>query len=108
MYASPQVEARLGYPPEAFLQDPELWIKPLHPQDRERVLAEDVLTDETGEPFRTEYCQITKDGRVRWIRNEALPVKDQENRPRFWQGVPYDITGSKRIFMTRSLFSVNL
>ncbi len=97
MYASPQAEAQLGYPPEAFLQDPELWIKLLHPQDRERVLAEDIRTDETGEPFRIEYRQIARDGRVRWIRDEALLVKDEENRPRFWQGVQYDITESKRI-----------
>jgi PAS domain S-box-containing protein len=96
MYASPQVEAQLGYPPQAFLEDPELWIKLLHPEDRERVLTEDARTDETGEAFRTEYRQITRDGRLRWIRDEAVLVKDEDNPPRFWQGVQYDITESKR------------
>ncbi len=97
MYASPQVEAQLGYPPQAFLEDPKLWIKLLHPQDRERVLAEDARTDKTGEPFRMEYRQITRNGHLRWIRDEAVLVKDQENRPKFWQGVQFDITESKRI-----------
>ena len=96
MYASPQVEAQLGYPPQAFLEDPELWIKLLHPEDRERVLAEDARTDETGEPFRIEYRQIIRDGRVKWIRDEAVLVKDEDDHPRFWQGVQHDITEAKR------------
>ncbi len=96
MYASPQVEAQLGYPPEAFLEDPELWIKLLHPEDRERVLAEDARTDETGEPFQIEYRQITRDGSLRWIRDEAVLVKDEGDHPRFWQGVQLDITKSKQ------------
>jgi PAS domain S-box-containing protein len=96
LYVSPQIEAQSGYPPEAFVEDPELWIKLLHPADRERVLAEDERKDETGEPFRIEYRQITRDGRIVWIRDEAVIVRDEEGIPRFWQGVMYDITERKR------------
>jgi PAS domain S-box-containing protein len=53
MYASPQIEAQSGYPPQAFVEDPELWTKLLHPGDRERVLAEDERTDRVaGEIWR--------------------------------------------------------
>ena len=31
---SPQIEAILGYPPEAFIDDPELWPRLIHPEDR--------------------------------------------------------------------------
>jgi PAS domain S-box-containing protein len=96
LYASPQIEAQSGYPPQAFVEDPELWISLLHPEDRERVLAEDRHTDETGESFRIEFRQIARDGRVRWIRDEAVLVRDEEGRPRFWQGVMFDITEQKR------------
>jgi PAS domain S-box-containing protein len=96
MYASPQIEAQSGYPPRAFEEDPELWIKLLHPEDRERVLAEDALTDETGEPFVTEYRQIARDGRVVWIRDQAALVRDEEGEPLYWQGVQLDITELKR------------
>jgi PAS domain S-box-containing protein len=96
VYASPQIEAMSGYPPQAFVEDPELWIKLLHPEDRERVLAEDRRTDETGEPFRVEYRQITRDGRLVWIRDEAVLVGSEDGYPRFWQGVMYDITDRKR------------
>jgi PAS domain S-box-containing protein len=95
LYASPQIESQSGYPPQAFIEDPELWIKLLHPEDRERVLVEDRRTDETGEPFRMEYRQITRDGRIAWIRDEAALVRDEEGIPRFWQGVMYDITERK-------------
>ncbi len=39
LYVSPHAETLLGYPPEAWVADPDLWEKLLHPDDRERVLA---------------------------------------------------------------------
>src|SRR5215210_2881859 len=96
VYASPQIEALSGFPPRAFVEDPELWIKLLHPEDRERVLIEDRLTDGSGEPFSVEYRQITRDGRLVWIRDEAVLVRSEEGYPGFWQGVMYDITDRKR------------
>ena len=96
VYASPQIEALSGYPPRSFVEDPELWIKLLHPDDREWVLAEDRSTDESGEPFRVEYRQITRDGHLVWVRDEAVLVRDEEGQPRFWQGVMYDVTARKR------------
>ena len=96
MYASPQIEAQSGYPPRAFEENPELWIKLLYPEDRERVLAEDERTDETGEPFNVEYRQFAGDGRVLWIRVQATLVRDEVGRPRFWQGIQLDITELKQ------------
>jgi PAS domain S-box-containing protein len=96
MYASPQIEAQSGYPPEAFVEDPELWVKLLHPDDRERVLAEDKRTNETGEPFSMEYRQFAKDGRLVWIKDEATLVKDEEGNPSYWLGIMLDITEQKR------------
>jgi PAS domain S-box-containing protein len=91
-YVSPQMRDLLGYEPEECISDPEHWRKVLHPADRERVLAEDARSNETGEPFRMEYRQIAKDGRVVWIRDEADLVRDKEDRPLFWLGVQYDVT----------------
>lgn len=97
LYASPQIEAQLGYPPQAFLENPELWIKLIHPEDRDRVLAEDARTDETGQPFKVEYRLLTKDGRVAWVLDEAVLVRDEDGRPLYWQGVQYDVTRQKRV-----------
>ncbi len=94
-YIGPQIEALLGFPVQDYVSHPELWIERIHPDDRERVLAEDERTDETGEPFRMEYRKIARDGRVVWVRDEAVLVEDSAGRPRFWQGVMTDITERK-------------
>ena len=97
-YMSPQYETILGYPAESEVIDEEHWLRTLHPEDRERVLAEEVRTDETGEPFEVEYRVIAHDGRAVWLRDQARLVRDQEEgRPLYWLGVQYDITEQKRI-----------
>ena len=96
LYVSPQIEALLGYSQQEWTTDPELFPKLLHPEDRDRVLAEDARTEETGKPFSVEYRNFTKDGRVVWLRDEAVLVRDDSDRPLYWQGVMYDITEAKR------------
>jgi PAS domain S-box-containing protein len=92
LYISPQVEAVLGYPPEEWISDPHLFRKTIHPDDRERVLAEDARTNLTGEPFQMEYRQRAKDGRIVWVRDESVLVRDHEGRNPYWLGVQFDIT----------------
>jgi PAS domain S-box-containing protein len=95
-YMSPQYETLLGYPPETEMLDEEYWLRRVHPEDRERVRAEELETDETGEPFKVEYRLFAKDGRVMWVRDQAVLVRDEEGRPEYWLGVQYDITERKR------------
>ena len=92
LYMSPQIEAVLGYSPEEWMADPELFARILHPDDRERVLAEDARTSRTGEPFRMEYRHLARDGSVVWMRDEAVLVRDHEGEPLYWLGVQFDIT----------------
>jgi PAS domain S-box-containing protein len=96
IYFSPQVEAISGYSPEEWLADPKLWVKLLHPDDRQRILAENARTNATGEPFKVEYRLIARDGRTVWVRDEAALVRDEADHPRYWQGVLFDITDRKR------------
>src|SRR5215213_482972 len=96
VYVSPQVTDIVGYTPEECTSIPDLWIKILHPDDREAVLAEDLRTNETGEPFVMEYRQFAKDGHLIWIRDEATIVRNEEGEPLYWLGVQTDITERKR------------
>src|SRR5918997_4213185 len=95
-YVSPQYETILGYPPESQMIDEEHWLSRVHPEDRERVLAEEARTDRTGEHFRAEYRVIGGDGRVVWVHDEATLVRDEEGQPLYWLGVQYDVTEQKR------------
>ena len=95
LYTSPQVEALLGYTPEEWRADPELFVRLLHPDDRERVLEEVARTNATGDPWIAEYRLIARDGRVVWVRDEAVSVADELGRPAQSQGYLLDITARK-------------
>ncbi len=95
LFVSPQVESILGYPPEAFVTNPRLRIERVHPDDRQRVLAEDARTNASGEPLDIEYRMIARDGRVVWVRDVAVLVEDAAAGIRSWQGVQIDITARK-------------
>jgi diguanylate cyclase (GGDEF)-like protein/PAS domain S-box-containing protein len=95
-YRSPYVSKILGYSPEEFYV-PGFWQGLLHPEDRERVLAENERTNRTGEPFRIEYRMIHRDGSAVWLRDEAVLVRDGEGRPTHWQGFFSDITDRKEV-----------
>jgi PAS domain S-box-containing protein len=94
VYESPRVKDLLGYPPEQSGQ-PGFWKTRLHPEDRARVLAEDARCEQTGDPWRMEYRQIARDGRVVWVRDHAVLVRGEHGQPSFWHGIMIDITEQK-------------
>ena len=94
IYISPQYERLTGYSPQERLADPELWVRMLHPDDRDRVLAESDRTNATGDPFDVEYRLKARDGRTVWVHDLAFQVEGQDGRP-CWQGVLTDITQRK-------------
>ncbi|MFL5737724.1 MAG: PAS domain-containing protein [Actinomycetota bacterium] len=96
IYTSPQIGQILGIPREEWVTDRELWVKQMHPDDRDRVLRENDESNRTGAPFRSEYRMITRDGRELWFRDEAAVVRDENGDPWFWRGVMTDITEIKR------------
>jgi len=96
-YVSPQVEQLLGYPRNAFTDDPLFWTKILHPDDVEKVLAESHRTAETEEVFKMQYRLVTKSGQIVWVKDEAALVRDNENgTPLYWLGTWTDITSRKQ------------
>ena len=96
IYVSPQVTDLLGYTPEEWIEDPEMWPRLVHPDDRARALAENARHNETGEPFRLEYRLFAKDGHVVWVHDEAMMVRDERGMPRYSHGVIMDISDRKR------------
>ncbi len=95
MYISPRIEEVLGVTAAEWIDRPEVWYETMHPDDRERVRAENDRTEASGEPFSTEYRSVARDGRTVWFRDVARLVHDEAGAPLFWQGVMFDVTAEK-------------
>jgi diguanylate cyclase (GGDEF)-like protein/PAS domain S-box-containing protein len=95
LYISPRIEQLTGYKPKEWREDPDLWPKLLHPEDRERALALTARHNETGEPFMMEYRMVTRDGGTIWVRDEAIMVKRADGSFLHSQGVLTDVTAEK-------------
>jgi diguanylate cyclase (GGDEF)-like protein/PAS domain S-box-containing protein len=91
-YVSAQAESILGFAPDAWLTDPHLWAKCVHPEDRERVFARETQLEEPGAP--EEYRMLHRDGRTVWVRDHAALLVDELGELR-WHGVLSDITDQK-------------
>jgi diguanylate cyclase (GGDEF)-like protein/PAS domain S-box-containing protein len=94
-YVSPQIEALLGFTAEEWMSDPEIWFRQIHPNDRTRALEEEIATKASGSTLPSEYRMFSRDGRVVWVRDEAVLIHDEAGKPRYWQGFIVDITARK-------------
>jgi PAS domain S-box-containing protein len=96
IYVSPQIEALLGYAPDEWLADPDLFVKRLHPDDRERVLAEHARAFAGGEStWSSDYRLLARDGRTVWLHDEALIVRNDHGAPLYVQGFQVDVSERK-------------
>jgi PAS domain S-box-containing protein len=96
IYITPNIEELLGVPAERFLDDPGLWIRSMHPDDRERIQA---LRDQVwsmGAPYRGEYRMFRPNGEEVWLRDSSDLVLSDEGKRLAWQGVIQDITSERR------------
>jgi diguanylate cyclase (GGDEF)-like protein/PAS domain S-box-containing protein len=88
----------LGYRPEEFVNDPELWPSLIHPDDRAAAIEAYELHWRTGEPLRAEYRMAARDGTEIWVRDEAFSMPDDgDSGHRVSQGLLVDTTDRKRI-----------
>jgi|SRR5947209_19351269 len=84
---SPEVVSVLGYTQAEWMADPMLWVRLMHPEDRDRVVRACTVANSARRTFRAEYRMIARDGRTVWIRDEASVVFGSRGHPLCWQGV---------------------
>jgi diguanylate cyclase (GGDEF)-like protein/PAS domain S-box-containing protein len=94
-YISPQIEPLLGWPPEDFLADQELWYRCIHPDDRARVREQERAAFEAGVRIDLEFRMVTRDGQELWVRDKEVVIRDGDGTPRFSQGVLVDVTPTR-------------
>ena len=94
-YVSPAIESVLGYTVKDWLADPMLWANRLHPQDRDWVVARELHSRNNGEDFVAEYRMFARDGRLVWIRDEAIMIRRNDHGLDHLQGLMQDVSVEK-------------
>jgi diguanylate cyclase (GGDEF)-like protein/PAS domain S-box-containing protein len=97
IFTSQQIEPLLGYTVEEWQNDPELFVRTLHPEDRDRVLAAHARTHSTLEPLSIEYRLLASDGRVVWVRDDGVVVLSDAGEPLYLQGYLLDVTAEREL-----------
>ena len=87
-------EKLYGVPQQAFIEDPELWFKMIHPKDQQRVKSVVKRIFQLGKT-ETEYRIIRADGKIRWLSDRMYIVYDENHEPIELVGTVYDVTESK-------------
>lgn len=94
-FVSAQIENITGYRPDEWIEDDDLWLKIVHPDHLEEVLAAERACIETGAPFDMDVKMIRKDGSVVWVNDRTVLIYDDRGDPLYWLGSFHDITEKK-------------
>jgi PAS domain S-box-containing protein len=95
-YVSGAVERILGYTVDEWLADPIGWVDRIHPDDLPALRRAYGSVIPTGAPFAADYRMFAKDGRIVWIHDEAVLVRDDDGAPVCWQGVMLDVSAQRQ------------
>jgi PAS domain S-box-containing protein len=95
-YVSPQIEDMLGFTQEEWLNDPVRWYQQIHPDDKARWSIEAAGLFMSGQPLKSLYRVLARDGHVVWFHCEAKMVRNDDGQPWFIHGVAFDISELKR------------
>jgi diguanylate cyclase (GGDEF)-like protein/PAS domain S-box-containing protein len=94
-YLSPQLVAMTGFTPGEWLAEPDMWVRRLHPEDREAVLQRFREACASCGRFAAEYRVLDREGRVVWWRDEGRVLPGPDGNARFVRGFVLDVTEQK-------------
>jgi two-component system, cell cycle sensor histidine kinase and response regulator CckA len=94
-FVSQKAERLLGYPVRQWLEDRDFWVKLIHPEDREWVVATCAAAVQDIRDHTFDYRVRSADGRTVWVRDVVHVTGDARKRPTQLTGVMLDITAWK-------------
>ena len=94
LYVSPAVREVYGRDAEHFRTNPAIWLEHVHPDDRDRAMAEAAALRRGGATQST-YRIVRPDGSVRWIEERRKLVQDPDGERLLVGGIAEDITARK-------------
>lgn len=96
VFISPQLEKLLGWNVQEWLSRPGLWLESIHPEDREQVMTQTRAGLDSNTPNQLEYRMHHRDGRLIWVQDNSVALRDRRGKPEYLQGVVLDITARKQ------------
>ncbi len=93
----PGCQGVTGYKPRDYQMDPWLWIKMVHPEDKDRVQELSRQAQAGRSPGPIEHRIWRKDGELRWVRHTPVSRRDEEGRLAGYDGLVSDITEKKQV-----------
>jgi len=86
------VEPIHGLPPGSFGGTFEAYLRDIHPEDKDRVLASIQEAVASGSSVSIEYRIILPDGTLRWVEGNGRALKDDDGRVARLAGTCMDVT----------------
>jgi PAS domain S-box-containing protein len=91
----PGCKAVTGYMPQEYAEDPDLWHRMVHPDDRAAVVANAAEMTLGKVPPTIEHRIFHRDGSIRWVRNQRVPYHSPSGDLAGYDGLVSDVTSRK-------------
>jgi PAS domain S-box-containing protein len=95
-FVNSAVEKYYGFTATEWIADPTLWENTIHPDDKERVFAKFIDSQEKMKSVVVSYRIISKDKTVRWVEDHISWEKNEQDNLVSMNGVMYDVTERKQ------------
>jgi PAS domain S-box-containing protein len=94
-FVSKQAERILGYPIQQWMQEPDFWLKHLHPEDRDWAFAYCLKSAMECRAHEFEYRMVAANGSSVWLR-DIVTVVSEGGVPRQLRGIMVDVSAQRR------------
>jgi PAS domain S-box-containing protein len=95
LYVNRAFERVFGRKREDLYAASDVWLDGIHPEDRKRVVEARLINHGGGE-YCEEFRVVHTDGTVRWLRDRAVPLRDEGGEIHMFAGTAEDITLSRQ------------
>lgn len=96
LYVNEAFEHVFGRKRDQLYAAGDIWLQGVHPEDRTRVSEFRFDGDARSERFE-EYRVVHTDGTVRWLRERAVPLRNEHGQISLFAGTAEDITSNRQI-----------
>jgi PAS domain S-box-containing protein len=107
-YISPACERISGYSAEKFMDDPDLLIRIVHPDDRAYLILHEQVEMATEQPYDFNFRILARNCEERWIKHICQPVFNSSGKALGRRASYQDITLLKRLEIELATYNQKL